>query len=151
MSLSNNSTPPTQVSWFSLNADGVFVAWLIIAAGLIDFFTATANPIVQAGHPEEVILVQFRSAGYVAAGVLLLWSLVSSKIVQEVVGRCLFLGAVAFQIWRRLIEFDFFDLPVLSVVILFLIYAVASWMRLHVLLAKEGAIFFIPPRRKDRR
>jgi hypothetical protein len=145
MAPNNSNPPPPQVSWFSLNA-----AWLIIAAGLIDFFTATANPIVQAGHPEEVILVQGRAAGYVVAGILLLWSLVSAKIVQEVIGRCLFLGAVAFQIWRRLIEFDVLNVNVLAVVILFVIYAVASWMRLRVLLAKEGAIFFIPPRRKDR-
>lgn len=141
---------PARFEWAKLNADGLFVALLIIGAGLYDFFLWDQNPIVAHGNFQEGWLVQARAATYILAGIGLLWSLISAKIHQEVMARFVFLGAVAFQIWRRWLEFGSpMDPAVSSVIVLFVIYAVASWLRFKVLLAKDGLVFTIPPRKQE--
>lgn len=145
---------PPVFEWFKLNADGVFVALLMIGSGLFSFFLWEQNPIIQHGNTNEAFLVQARSLAYVGAGLLLLWSLIRGKIAQEIFARFAFLGAVAFQVWRRWLEFDgmfggLFHPDVLAPVILFLIYAFTSWLRMKVLLAKDGVTFTIPPRKGE--
>lgn len=150
----NHHRKPAVFEWAKLNADGLFVALLMIGAGAFDFFLWRENPIILHGNHAEQYLVQGRALGYVLAGLLLLYSLIAGKIHQEVIARFMFLGAVLFQIWRRWLEFDgmlggLTATPVLQVVILFIIYAVTSWLRMRVLLAKEGVTFTIPPRKEE--
>lgn len=140
----------SKFAWAKLNADGVFIALIIMAAGLFDMFLTEYNPIVAAGKVDEVIFVQARAAGYIASGALLLYSLMASKIRQEVWARFMLLGAMLFQLWRRWLEFhDPLNPAVSSIIVLFTLFSVTSWFRLRVLLAKEGVMFHIPPRKGE--
>jgi hypothetical protein len=132
--------------WARLNSDGVFLALLVVASGIFDLIRPETNPIIaEQGNLNELPLLYLRCGVYILSGLLLLYSLLVANIHTEVVARCMLLGAIAFQVWRRSIEFGWLHIETEGALTLFLIVAGTTLLRVTALFNKNGMVFTIPP------
>jgi hypothetical protein len=131
--------------WARLNADTLFLALLAIFAGALDIYRVQANVVVLI-HPEEGPLAIARASCFVLGGLLMLYSLLSGRVNWEVLGRCILIGAVTFQVWRRWIEFGFSDTRTEESLITLLILLFTAWLRITGLFSKDGLSVFLPPK-----
>ena len=132
-------------AWARLNADTVFLALLAFGSGAFSLANPHDSATVQALHNATATYYLW-AASYMAAGVLIFAGLVKAKIRVEVFGRAVLLGGVAVNVWRTGLILGWGSTACVGGCILFGIVALTGWLRLSVLLNKQGLHVTVPAR-----
>jgi hypothetical protein len=138
---------PTRFAWAKLNAYGILLAGLAVlgVADLIHPGNADLARLVGSIPPGQ----PFWTAGYVVAGLLLLWGFVRTDRLAETFGLCLLTLSLISQgvvAWALLGWVDYTTTRIVVLVIV----AGCSWARISALWSRDGLTITIPARRNDR-
>lgn len=133
--------------WARLNADTLFLALLAFLSGLVDMVYPTGDETVaEIGFPTPSFYL--RCAMYLAAGLMLLLSLARQHIPTEVMARMTLVVATIFELWRTGRIFGWTDgQHLIPAILLVLVVAGTTYLRLSVLLDPKGLVVRVPERR----
>ncbi len=136
-------TDSTRWAWARLNADTLFVALLAIGAGIFAVLDPLADAVV-AARGSAAALFYVRAGAYVFAGLLLVAALGRESVRLETMARSVLIGGVALNVYRHATWLGWGDTQTQANVVLLVIVVGTSWLRMSVLLNRDGFVVSRP-------
>ena len=128
-----------------MNADTLFLALLCMSAGAFSMLDPNRSPVVRdLGYVTPLHYLE--SGGYVIAGLAILLGLANTNLRIEIVGRAIMLAGVVTGVWRTGFVLGWSSSFTKSAILIFIIVAVTSYLRISVLLNKQGLHVTVPGR-----
>jgi hypothetical protein len=130
-------------AWARLNADTLFLALLATGSAAFDFMDPmgdTVSAVVGFVGP----LFYAKVTAYLAAGVLLTVALARGSTYLEVVARSILIGGITLNVYRHVI-FVGNEVPTYGNIVLLVIVLLTTYLRLSVLVGKQGFAVSRPP------
>jgi hypothetical protein len=119
-----------------LNADTLFLALLATGAAVVDFIDPMGDQVTAAvGFVGPLFYA--RAGAYLLAGVLLVVALARGSTYLEVIARSVLIGGIALQVYRHAL-FIGNEVHTWGNVVLLVIVLVTTYLRLSVLLGRDG-------------
>jgi hypothetical protein len=126
-------------AWAKLNADTLFLGLLAAGSGFFALLGPDRDS-VTALHDSVYPLHYVRAGAYLLAGLVLVAALLAQSVRWEVIARSILIGGVLLNVYRHVSWLGFGDVSTQANVVLLVILALTSYLRLSVLLGRGGLL-----------